>query len=195
MATLTKLGMTNLHYELITDVQNFRQKSSHDIKGQDFLTAWIADHPTFAAKEAVNAFRADGRHEAGAYTALRALTEEGVLKKLSPGNYSRTDVKAIAAPAKKAKATKSKAKAKGATKKKSAGTHLDFIERIGRRHKGGEFTSIRVKELFEKDGRPVSSVDPTLRAMAEKGTIKHTGKGEWKIATMNGTAVEGSAHG
>ena len=94
-------GLKVIGSELVTDVRAFARKTTHTIKSEDFLGEWIKDHPTFKAIEPVQAFKADGRTAGAAYTALRILTANKVLKQLGEGNYARTDVKSLTAPKKK----------------------------------------------------------------------------------------------
>src|SRR4051812_13278788 len=112
IAQLSRMGLTNVHFELITDVPMFNKKIQHEVKAEDFLRAWIENHPTFATKEAIGAFREAGRTDGSGHTALRMLVEKKVLKKLAGPNYSRSDVKAIAAGKHTTKAKAKPAKAK-----------------------------------------------------------------------------------
>lgn len=176
IAQLTKMGLTNLHFELMTDVLNFRKKANHDIKASEFLRPWLADHPTFKAREAIKLFRDDGRTDGAGYSALRELTDEGVLKKLGEGNYARADVKAIAAPKKKAKPDKPAAP----DRTRYAVPNPALIMRVAKRHKG-TFTSKQMKKAFEKDGRPTGSVAPALTDLLGKKAIKRVGEGEYQI--------------
>jgi hypothetical protein len=102
VAALTKLGLSEVHFELMTDIPAFaRNNSGHEVKATDFLEAFIADHPTFSQKDVTAAFKADGRLPSASYYAMTKLLEQGSIKKLDDyGNYSRTDVKHIEAPKK-----------------------------------------------------------------------------------------------
>src|SRR5437879_2452520 len=73
VAQLTKLGLLNIHFELITDVATFRQKTNHAVKSVAFLAEWVKDHPTFKALEARDHFLANGRTRGSAYPAITAL--------------------------------------------------------------------------------------------------------------------------
>lgn len=204
IAQLTKMGLTNLHFELMTDVATFRQKTNHAIKAADFLTGWIKDHPTFKAAEVIQAFKADGRTAGSGYSGLRDLVDANILKKLGEGNYARADVKAIAPPAKKAK------KAKKAKPQKPVNSHQmryvvpnpALIMRIAKRKKG-HFTVADIKAAFEKDGRPPSSASPAIKDLLDKKSIKRIADGEYQIIETpapktNGNtvaAVEGVTNG
>lgn len=190
IAMLTKEGVERLKHELITDVITFRQKprTNHDIKSEDFLTAWIKDHPTFRAREAIAAFKEDGRTAGAGYTALRMLTENKVLKKLGEGQYSRADVKHLAGPNKKAKA-KPEAKAV-ATQNKYAVNNFDYVVRLAKRG-NGRFTSAKIKEHFAKDGRATSGVGPTITRLVKNKVVKSLGDGAYELIVpkVNGAAA------
>ena len=55
------MGPTNIGFELITDVRTFAGNKLHDVKAEDFLSEWVAEHPTFRARKAVAHFRAHHR--------------------------------------------------------------------------------------------------------------------------------------
>lgn len=177
IAQLTKMGLTNLHFELVTDVLTYRQKSNHDVKAADFLTEWIKDHPTFKAIEACKHFEANGRTKGSAYPALSELVEAGLLKKLDdPGHYARADVKAIAPP----KGKKKPAKPVNSHQTRYAVPNPALIMRIAKRKKG-HFTVGAIKAAFEKDGRPPSSASPAIRELIDRKVIKRVGEGEYQI--------------
>ena len=43
---------------MITDIKTYKQRGAHEVKAKEFLSAWIAEHPTFNAIDAVKHFRA-----------------------------------------------------------------------------------------------------------------------------------------
>lgn len=204
IAQLTKMGLTNLHFDLMTDVPTFRQKTNHEVKSAEFLAEWVKDHPTFKAIDACKHFEANGRTKGSAYPALSELVEAGVLKKLDPGHYARADVKALAAPKKVKKAA---AKPVNSHQTRYAVSNPALIMRLAKR-RGGTFTSMQIKAGFEKDGRPTSSVSPALNDLVAKKAIKRISEGEYQIVeakskppvSTNGngttaTPVEGAANG
>ena len=159
-------GLTVTGSELITDVATYKKReySDHAIKGEDFLRTWIADHPTFRAKKAIEAFRADGRTDGAGYTALRVLVEKGELKKLGEGNYSRTDVKPLAAP-------------RGTFDKPGWQVIVSFAKK-----NHGRFTSTKITELFSAEGRARNSVSTSVDRLMKDGTIKRVGEGVYALA-------------
>lgn len=179
IAALTRMGVRNIGYELKTDIPAFASNRSHAIKAEDFLAAWIPDHPTFKAIDAVRHFREDGRTDGAAYTALRMLVEKGALKKLSSGNYARSDVKALEKP-KTAKA------AKPVEHERSG---RDEIARFIRARK--TFTVMQLRELFRKQQRNEASVSPTLdKLLAEKAIKRNGAAGSGQYATVKRSAAK-----
>lgn len=101
LAQLTRMGLENIGYELITDVRRFHQNGErkvHETTGNELAKAFAQENPTFQINDLVKHFAQADRNGPAAYTAVRHLVEERFLTKLSPGNYQRSDVKAIAAP-------------------------------------------------------------------------------------------------
>jgi len=169
VAALTKLGRGKVGFELIEDVRSFAKKASHEVNAAEFLAPWIAEHPTFRATEVVKHFEANGRSGGSAYSALTALAENKVLKKLGPGNYARADIKHLAGPS---------APKKIANAQKYAVPNATFALRAARRSHGRcNITSL--KRLFEKDGRNPASVSPTLNDLIEKKLLKRVNDGEY----------------
>jgi hypothetical protein len=191
IAALTKMGVARIATDLVTAEATFKQKNSYAIKTEDFLAEWIAEHPTFRASEAVKHCRADGRTDGAAYTALRMMVENKFLKKLSPGQYSRADVKAIAAP-------KKKKKAKATKPQRHDISGPDFALRLMSRNHG-RVTSATLKKHFESDGRAPAGVGPTLNHLLKRKAIKRLGDGAYELAPKktNGAApvIEAAANG
>jgi hypothetical protein len=193
MAALAKLGHTNVRPELVTAISTYRQKTNHEIKAANFLREWIADHPTFKAKDAVTHFDLHGRTAGSAYSGLRDLVDEGVLKKLGEGNYARKDVKQLAAPKKKAD------KPKGDSTKRYSINHSDLILQNARSN-GGIFTRANLKKLFSKRRRPPQSVGTSIKSLLARGLIERVKEGEYKLlkpSKNNGAApvVTEEVHG
>lgn len=192
MAALAKLGHTNVRPELVTAIQTFRQKANHDIKAADFLREWIADHPTFKAKEAVTHFDLHGRTAGAAYSGLRDLVEEGVLKKLGEGNYARKDVKQLTHQKKKKAAKKA---APDHTKRYDI-NHSDLILQSAQSN-GGHFNRTEMKKVFSKHRRPPASVGTSIKSLLTRGLIERVAEGEYKMLKPiknNGAAAE-TSHG
>ncbi|WFU39076.1 hypothetical protein QA640_32480 [Bradyrhizobium sp. CB82] len=183
IAVLTRMGVRNIGYELKTDIPVFAGNRSHAIKAEDFLAAWIVDHPTFKAIDAVRHFREDHRTDGAAYSALRVLVDKGTLKKPSSGNYARADVRALESPKAPAKA----AKQPKAVEHDRSGR--EEIERFIRNRKS--FSVMQLRELFRGQRRNEASVSPILDKLLEGKAIKRigaTGSGEY--ATVKRSAAK-----
>lgn len=193
IAHLTRLGLTNIKFDLIADVRSFSRNAppKDGISNTDYLRAWIVEHPTFKAIEAQNYFRNDNRP--AVYPTLRALVDEGLLKKMGPGDYSRADVKHIAGPKKAKAASPAKAAAKAKVKKKQPSFEINAEEallRIARRNHG-RFTSELAKKHFEVLGRATSSVGPTIRDLMNKNLIKRGSTGSYSLTAKAMTGPKG----
>jgi len=164
IAALTKMGVARIATDLVTAEATFKQKNSYAIKTEDFLAEWIAEHPTFRASEAVKHCRADGRTDGAAYTALRMMVENKFLKKLSPGQYSRTDVKALAAPQKKG------AKPHKTFAKRGEDVILSYAKR-----NHGRFNTAKLVEIFIAEGRARNSVYASIDALMKDRLVKRVG--------------------
>lgn len=162
-----RMGVRNIGYELKTDIPAFAGNRSHATKAEDLLAAWIAEYPTFKAIDAVRHFRADGRTDGAAYTALRILVEKGTLKKLSSGNYARADVKALESPK----------TPKAAKPVEHERTGREEIERFIRNRKS--FTIMQLRELFRSQKRNEASVSPIIDKLLGEKAIKRIGSGEY----------------
>jgi hypothetical protein len=190
-------GLTVTGSELITDVPKYKANtgySTHHIKSEPYLEAWVADHPTFRAIEAVNHFKADGRTAGACYTALRVMSSDGRLKKLGEGMYSLPGVKALPAP--KGKKTRVDKK----PKKQKDVPAVEFALRTMRRTHG-RMSSLTLKKHFENDGRAPTGVGPVLNRLLDEKRIKRVGEGLYEITPKktevktNGAAVEVAANG
>ena len=157
--------------EVVTDVRTYKQqrKTGHTVKAEDFLTEWLADHPTFRALDIIQHFRADGRTDGAGYTALRTLLEKKLLKKLGPGQYSRADVKHLPAPKKKTKPKK----------QHDVPAHAFTLRAASRNH--GRFNSHWLKRQFEADGRHPSGTGPVINRLLNDKAIKRVGDGEYVL--------------
>ena len=169
VALLTRIGLTNIHFELITDVLTYKQRITHGVSAEDFAAEWIKDHATFRAKDLAKHFAASGRKANAAYYALKKLAEAKAVKQLAPGNYQRADVKALAPP-----------KTKGFEY-----TGQETVLRFARKHHG-RFNTQQLKELFEAEGRNVNSVFPTCDHLLKGKLIKRVGAGEYVLLGKGG---------
>lgn len=176
LAQLTRMGLENIGYELITDVVTFGTngpRKVHETTGDEFAKEWIKENPTFKAIELVDHFRASDRTPGSAYSALKNLVANGDLRKLGPGAYQRADVQAIEPPKAGKKATKDAASARYYEV-----SNFDLIKKhfFNRRR----FKVIEARELFLKEGRPAKSVSSLISQMHSGGLLKQVGRGEYE---------------
>jgi hypothetical protein len=176
VAQLTKLGLSNVQFELIEDIKTFGKRTNHEVSSQDFLAEWIKDHPTFKAREACQYFEDNGRTKSATYPALGVLVEKKILRKLGEGNYQRTDVKHLEGPKKKPKDPR-------ASQNRYEVPHADFILKIGRQNHG-RLSAAKVKDRFVKDGRNPDSVSNAIHSLVERKHIKRVSEGEYVL--LNG---------
>jgi hypothetical protein len=120
--------------------------------------------PDFQIKEPVKVAREDGRTAAAVYQAARVLCEKDVLRKLGEGRYSRTDVQAIEGP------TKKKNSKNHRYDKRSEDVILAYARRNHRR-----FNTTKLKEVFVAEGRPASSVYPSIDKLIKHKLAKRVG--------------------
>lgn len=173
LAELTRLGLTNVGYELITDVKAWGRKA-YDTTVVDAVAEWIKEHPTFHIGEMI----ADtGRARDAIYKAVKGMVGKKLLTKLGAGNYQSADVKAIAPP---------KAAPVAEKKARPANTvaHYDISNKdlIWRHIKGRtRFKLAELRVLFRANNRPENSASPLMTKMAGEKLIKLVGPGEYLV--------------
>src|SRR5258707_11800808 len=83
LAELTKMGLANIGYELVTDVLTFRSKNGpREVTGDDFARAFVQENASFAASQLVRHFQENDRTSASAHKVIRLLLDAGEIKKL-----------------------------------------------------------------------------------------------------------------
>jgi hypothetical protein len=189
-------GLAVTGSELVTEVLRYNRRPQ--VRSQDLLVTWIQDHPTFSAGDAVRYFIAEGRTATACYPALAVLVERGLLKKLAPGKYSRTDIKAIEGPATK-------------KKKQRDGRDGKSIIMTQARRNHGRVNTARLIEVFAEAGRARNSVyasidgllkSKQLKRVGDKGSGQYvllktavTSKKTKPLAKTNGALAEVTDHG
>jgi len=180
-------GLVVTGSKLVTTVKSFAKNTmTPGFSTQGFIRDWVQEHPTFRAKEAVHAVRATGNGNGSAvYPALNYLVETGILKKLAPGEYSRTDVKALVKPKKEKEETRVHKEVPGP----------DFALRLmSRAH--GKISSMTLKKHFDADGRAASGVSGVIQKLLKTKQIKRVGEGVYELTpkktkpVTNGKAAE-----
>jgi antitoxin (DNA-binding transcriptional repressor) of toxin-antitoxin stability system len=184
MALLAKAGFHEIDQNLVTSVARFKQKTQHDVSAHAFLSAWLSKHPTFKTSDAVAACKEDGRTSGSAYTGLRVLREQKVIKSIGPSQWARADVKKL--PKQKP----------GAKKHHDVPAHTFTLREASRNH--GRFNSHWLKRKFEADGRHPSGTGPVINRLVKQKQIKRVSDGEYVLlakatkpaAKVNGAAAE-----
>ncbi|WLB24939.1 hypothetical protein QIH85_23960 [Bradyrhizobium japonicum] len=188
LGDLAKRGLSEVLPELVTDVLSYKSRQQHDTSATDFLTAWVAEHPTFTLKEVTKHFRESGRTSAAAYYAIKQLNEARTIKKLDDnGNYTRADVKHIEAPKKDRAATPAKAK-----RVVHDVDHREFILGYARAH-GGRCSATKLRDYFTKHKRNPNSVGGALNYLVEHKKLKLLGEGEYLLLAKGGAKPKPTA--
>jgi hypothetical protein len=175
VAALTRMGLLNIGYELITDIHAYKkgaERKVHGVNALDFAKEWIKEHATFKASELVKACEGDGRSSGTAYGSLRDLVKAKVLRKLGPGNYQRTDVKALEAPA------------KPKSKRGTSNAPYDVPNKTVISKWVGNKSRFKLADLtahFLSIGRNPKSVSPIVTKMMQAKFIKAVGFGEYVV--------------
>ena len=75
LAALTKMGLENIGYKLITDVHQFNSRKVHDVNATEYRRRVRQGKSPVQVSELVGHFKAAGREPGGAYYAIKKLTE------------------------------------------------------------------------------------------------------------------------
>lgn len=195
VAQLIKMGLQNLHHELITDVVQFGKNGRHDTSSQEFAMEWIADNPTFRMTELSKHFEISGRNKNTAHYAIKRLTDEGVTIKLGEGQYRRADVKEIAPP--KPAGSRSRPAPPG---RYDVSNKTLLSEFLGQKK---SFAISGVTAFFKERDRPPNSATSIVAKLAKEGFLKSIGEGRYEVlkkpakdtvSKLNGSQDGAAAH-
>lgn len=175
LAQLTRMGLENIGYELITDVRRFHQNGErkvHATNAVEAVRAFVQENPTFQVSQVVAAFEAAERTGTSAYSAVKILLTNKEIVKLSPGNYQRADVKALAAP-----------QAVKKSKRGQVGRHDVSNETlILKAMKGRKKISLQdMQALLVSHGRSAKSASPILSKFVKQKLIKQIAPGQYEV--------------
>lgn len=179
LATLTRLGLENIGYELITDVPRFNKngpRKVYETSTEDFVKAFLEENATFRAIDLVNYFEKDGRSRNAAYPTITKMVASDLIKKIGQGVYQRADVKALAAPI---EAEKKPHALTGKAPPKFEMSGADVIWRHIRNRQ--KFGTKELAVLFRALGRNHHSVSPIITKMVQKKQVKPLGDGEYAV--------------
>lgn len=175
LAELTRLGLDNVGYELITDIKAWgtAERKTHATTAEQAITEYIKDNPTFAIGGLVEHFKAEGRTTGALYQAAKVMVKKKLLTRLGDGNYQRADVKAIAPP----KSTEKKLKRPGNKVHRYEVMNKDVILKAikGR----AKFTVAELQKLFKKMKRNPKSVSAIIALLKRDKIITALDQGTY----------------
>lgn len=173
IAQLSRMGLTNIGFELITDVPAFKRNERRDVSAEDFAQAYVDEHPTFDGRDLSAHFKMDGRTASSSYYAIKKLIDAGAIIDLGDRNYQRADVKAIELP-----------KTEAATQPKKFETPASAeILKFARKH-GGKLNTEQIVALFAEQGRARGTVYGSVNKLLGEKLIKRvgaSGSGEYML--------------
>jgi hypothetical protein len=174
LATLARLGITDVGYELTTDVHTFgsnQPAKRFEVSGNEFAAAWVQEqNQAFRAKDLVDHFNANGRNGASAYPTLREMLERKTVSKRDDGLYERI-VLQIAAPTSKPTASPELPLGEAVQEEKKHDTTNRFeAEKFIAKRK--TVTAKQLRELFKEQGRNGHSASPLLVKLKDAGLLK-----------------------
>ncbi|WP_166304385.1 hypothetical protein [Bradyrhizobium sp. 2S1] len=162
IAQLSRMGLTNIGFELITDVPAFKRNERHEVSAEDFALAFVNEHLTFSGRDLSAHFKAAGRTASSSYYAVRKLIGAGEIVDLGDRNYQRADVRAIEPP-----------KTETAPKKFDTPASAEILK-FARKH-GGKFNTEQLVALFAEQGRARGTVYGSVNKMLTEKLIKRVG--------------------
>lgn len=191
LAQMTRMGLENIGYELITDIRTFNKNAPrvvHEKSADELFQEFLKDHPSFLSKDVTTFFKAADRPSTAAYPVIGAAVKAGFIVKVGPASYARSDVKAIAPPAPaKGNAAPAKEKSRrGGAAPRHEVSNKEFIWNAVKNRK--HFKMEEVIALFNQEGRLPKSISPQISVMAKEKLIKVTGIGTYDV-TPNAKAI------
>jgi hypothetical protein len=164
LAALTKMGLGNISYELITNVNRFKDRKVHEVSAEAFAAEFVKENARFKSADMVAHFKAAGREASSAYYGIKKLADANVVRKSVGGEFVR--VEALPAPAPKAR------QPQGAMNK-------DVIANAIKGRK--QFTIAELRAVFAAEGRNEKSISPILTTMAKAKQIKLVSSGHYSV--------------
>lgn len=197
LAQLTKMGLENIGYELITDVVTFKGRNTDN---GAVIREWIAQRPEFQLAELRQFFRERNRNPSSVDYTMKVLVEDGTLVALGDGHYRRSDPQ-LTGPEQQPQQPRI-----AKTRKSShyaVGNRVLMWQTIGKRKR---FNVSELNEVFKREGRPSSSMYSQLSKMVHEGVVKSLGDGDYEVivrakmppnerTTKKPSKLNGHAHG
>jgi hypothetical protein len=117
LSALTRMGITNIGYELLTDVRTFQKNETHggtrrrfEISGKEEALKLFQSDDIVTLTFAKQAFELAKRTPNSVSPILDELLKEGVIERIAPGQYRRLKLALPAPQGTKKPATKAKLK-------------------------------------------------------------------------------------
>lgn len=177
LATLTIMGLQNVGYELITDVVSFKGRKSFDTSSAELAKVFVEQNASFKAIDLVNYFAEHGRTKGSGYPALQKLIADGLIRKVGPGQYQRSDVKALAPP--KSEEAETSLRGKHDRSVKDGVPNKDVIMKYIRSR--SKFTLKDLSKHFVDEDRNPKSISPIISKLLADKTIKIVTPGEYIV--------------
>lgn len=197
LAAFTKMGLDNIGYELITDVAKYKEKApraNHKTTSAELIREYVKENATFPISDMIKHFKVNNRTEGAAAVAVSVMVKNGELKKLGGGNYQSAKVKALPAPAKKAKTVKTRETSEPRARYDVSNKEIILRYLFGR----NQISAAALVEYFKQNERQPKSVGAVLTMLGHQKILKNRGQGVWdvtakgiKAATAARSAVTG----
>lgn len=182
VAVLTKMGLPNVGYELVTEIRSFGTNRKYAETGIVTALRTMMDGAPHAAKDMREAFRAAGRDTNSVPSVISSMVEKGLAKKTGPGTY-RLTAAGVKRAIKTQQPDQDSAPALALPKPqqqsdKTAGEVIEQLLSDGKPHDLAE-----MRKLFESLGRQASSVSGQISIMIGEKTITRVSSGVYQAGT------------
>jgi hypothetical protein len=185
LTALARLGITNVTYELVTDILAYKVPVRvFETDALDLARTFIKQHHTFKARELTLVFEQSGRSAANGFSVMKKLVELNELRKLGGGHYQSTEVKALAAPEDSAKPAQPAEPAKpharaGIPPKRYPVSNIVLLWNAIERRK--QITRAEMAQILVDNERPKKSIDGVVGKLKEAGRLKSLSDGVYEI--------------
>ena len=194
IAELARAGITNVQYELITDILAFQTKNAprvFDTNAMDIARTFIKQHHSFKARELTTAFEQEGRSQSNGFSVIKKLVQLNELRSLGGGHYQSTEVKVLAAPTEPIESpTAEPVEPNSRAPKRYEISNLILVLNAIERRK--QITRAELAQVLIDNGRPKKSIDGVLGKLKEGGRIKSVSEGVYEVIKQ---PAKGRRHG
>lgn len=183
LAQLTRMGLENIGYELITDIRTFKNAPRAVYEGgtgEEFAMAWIKDNPTFRVRDLAHYFKEKGRPASSAHYIARTLADKKAIRSLGGGNYQSAEVKALG-HAKKDKPSPAKPASKRVGKASPRYETPNYDVLLAYIQGRDTLKTAEASRYLEEQGRNAKSASPMISRMASQGLLKLIEPGHYRV--------------